>query len=129
MAQRPEPDATERFQTLTAALTDGAHRRFGWAELADYLRSLPPASFERAVREAPRTPLDAAALNQLAGMVELAAERRGLRAPAWTHAVPVVDAPVFASMLASVRLHLLTATPVALRRRNLFADASVDERV
>jgi hypothetical protein len=37
--------------------------------------------------------------------------------------------PAFGSSLASLRLHLLTRAPVALRRRNLFADASVDDRV
>jgi hypothetical protein len=31
--------------------------------------------------------------------------------------------------LASVRLHLLTNAPAVLRRRNLFMDASLDERV
>lgn len=129
MAQRSVPDEAERFQTLAAALADEAHRRFRLAELADYLRTLPRADFARAVREAPRAPLDAAALNQLAGMVELAAERRAQRPPSWTHTIPVGTSPTFGSALASVRLHLLTSAPVALRRRNLFADSSLDERV
>jgi len=118
-----------RFQALAAALADAAHRRIGLAELADYLRALPPEVFVRAVAEAPRADLDPETLNQLAGGIELAAARRGRPAPGWTHRVPPAQVPVFGSSLASVRLHLLTRAPVALRRRNLFADASFDERV
>ena len=99
------------------------------AEFADFLRSLPIAAFERAVRHAPRAPLDADTLNYIAGAIELAAERRGLRPPRWTRDVPIAGSPMFGSPLSSVRLYLLTRGPVALRRRNVFVDASVDERV
>lgn len=129
MTRRSESDEAERFQALAAALASEAHRRLRLAELADYLRALSRAAFARAVREAPRAPLDPAALNQLAGMVELAAERRAQRPPAWTQTIPVGESPTFGSPLTSVRLHLLTSAPVALRRRNLFADSSLDERV
>jgi hypothetical protein len=37
--------------------------------------------------------------------------------------------PLFGSQLASVRPYLLTRSPVALRRRNVFVDASFDQRV
>ena len=125
----PGGDEAIRFQALAAALGDAELRRFRLAELADYLRALSGEAFRRAVAEAPRAPLDADTLNQLAGGGELAAERRGQPAPEWTHAIPPAPLPAFASGLASVRLHLLTRTPVALRRRNLFADASFDDRV
>lgn len=123
------PDEVARFQALTDALTDPAHRRFRLAELADYLRALPPEAFRRAVHDAPRATLDAGTLNYLAGAVELAAERRGQAPPRWTAAVPPAATPSFGSELASVRMYLLTRAPVALRRRNVFVDASFDERV
>ncbi len=126
---RVRPDEAARFQALADTLTDVAHRRFRLAEMADFLRALANEAFRRAVREAPRTPLDAATLNHLAGAIELAAERRRQEPPRWTAEVPPAAAPSFGSELASVRLHLLTRAPVALRRRNLFVDASFDERV
>jgi uncharacterized protein (DUF1778 family) len=126
------PDETERFQALIAsanATTDDTTQRLRLAELADFLRDLPAGAFRRAVRERPRAPLDRTLHNHLAGMIELAANRRGQPAPAWTRDVPPLPEPAFGSALASLRLYLLTRAPVALRRRNLFMDASIDDRV
>jgi hypothetical protein len=126
------PSETERFQDLIAtvdATTDDTARRLHLAELADFLRDLPAGTFRRAVREPPRAPLDPTLHNHLAGMIELAANRRGQDAPHWTRDVPASDEPAFGSSLASLRLYLLTRAPVALRRRNLFMDASIDDRV
>ncbi|HEY0776420.1 MAG TPA: hypothetical protein VGD56_00510 [Gemmatirosa sp.] len=126
---RASTDPAAHFQALVGALTETADRRFRMAELADYLRSLPPDAFREAVHAQPRAPLDPDTLNHLAGAIELACERRGHAPPPWTAAVPTATAPSFGSELASVRLHLLTRAPVAMRRRNLFVDASFDERV
>ncbi len=125
------PDESERFQALCRALADAdaARRRFAFAELADFLRPLPPGAFRVATSHAPRAQLDPVALNYLAGAIELAAERRDQTPPAWTRDVPIPETPVFGSSLNSLRLYLLTRGPVALRRRNIFVDASVDERV
>lgn len=122
-------DEAARFQTLTAALADVGHRRLHLAELADFLRALPAEAFRSAVADAPHATLDVDTINQLAGAIELAATRRGQSPPSWTYAVPPAPVPTFSSALGSVRLHLLTRAPVALRRRNLFADASFDDRV
>ena len=126
-------DPAARFQALARALAgaqaEPSHRRLRLADLADHLRALPPESFRDAVAAAPDAPLDADTLNHVAGMIELAAERRGQAPPPWTARVPPAPLPSFASALGSVRLHLLTRTPVALRRRNIFADASLDDRV
>jgi len=123
------PAETERFQALVARVADPAGRRFALAELADWLRALPRGSFERAVERAPEAPLDAGTLNYLAGAIELAAARRGVSPPGWARDAPASDTPLFGSELAGVRLHLLTRSPLALRRRNVFVDASVDDRV
>lgn len=122
------PEA-ERFQVLTDALTDAEHRGLRLANLADYLRTLPPEAFRRAVAAAPRATLDHSTLNYLAGAIELASERRGQAPPAWTAAVPPSATPMFGSELASLRLYLLTQAPVAFRRRNIFVTDSFDERV
>jgi hypothetical protein len=123
------PKTQERFQDLAAALATPDQRALALAELADFIHELPRGEFERAVEHAPRARLDPEVLNHLAGATELAANRRGLKAPEWTSVVPIPATPVFGSVLDSVRLYLLTRAPVALRRRNLFFDASFDERV
>lgn len=67
--------------------------------------------------------------NYITAMVEQTCARRGIAAPPWTRGVAPLDEPVFASSLQSVRLHLLTHSPPAFRRRNIFIDATVGERV
>ncbi|MGQ0560801.1 MAG: hypothetical protein ACT443_02890 [Gemmatimonadota bacterium] len=123
------PDEAERFQELVVALGSARTRQFALAELADYLRSLPPGAFQRAVSQAPRPKLDQGTLNHLAAAIELAAARRAQAPPAWTRQIPIPAAPEFGSTLFSLQLYLLTRSPVALRRRNLFMDASIDDRV
>jgi hypothetical protein len=122
------PEEADRFQQLAANLATGT-TKFGLAELADFLRTLPAGAFQRAVAQRPRARLDADTLNYLAGAIELAASRRGQAPPPWTSEVPIAETPSFGSTLSSVRLHLLTRSPVALRRRNQFMDASMDDRV
>jgi hypothetical protein len=62
-------------------------------------------------------------------MVELAAHRAETLAPLWVTRVQPVDAPVFIDLSLSLRLHLLTASPVPFRRRNIFIDSSLGDRV
>lgn len=126
---RALPAEADRFEALVTRLSDGAEGRFALAELADWLKGQPPDAFRRAVAHRPRAPLDAATLNYLAGAIELAAERRAVTPPSWTADVPVSATPLFGSTLAKLRSYLLTHSPVALRRRNIFVDASFDERV
>lgn len=127
--ERVLPAEGARFQRLAAKLLDQKDKGSRLAELADYLRDLPAGAFARATAEAPRTELDARTLNHLAAMIDRAAINRGLTSPAWTSDAPVPADPAFGSALSSVRLHLLTMAPVAFRRKNIFVDSSIDERV
>ncbi len=123
------PAEATRFQSMIAKLVDHEGKASALAELADFLRDLPAGGFARATAEAPQAALDAGTLNHLAATVDHAAVNRGLTPPAWTTESPVPVEPVFGSALSSVRLHLLTTAPVAFRRRNIFVDSSIDERV
>jgi hypothetical protein len=67
--------------------------------------------------------------NYVAAMVELAVERKGVTPPSWTGAVLPLEDPVFATHLPGLRLHLLRSAPVAFKRRNIFIDASIGDRV
>jgi hypothetical protein len=62
-------------------------------------------------------------------MVEYACQKRGVSVPAWVHAIEPLTEPVFASALQTLRLHLLTHSPPPYRRRNLFIDSSLGDRV
>ena len=123
------PGEADRFQELAAPLSQAKEGRYAFAELADFLRPLEGVAFARAVAHAPTVSLDPNTANHLAGAIELAASRRGQKTPDWVATIPSAGVPRFGSQLESVRLHLLTQSPVALRRRNLFMDASIDERV
>lgn len=126
---RALPAEADRFEALVNRLAEGADRRFALAELADWLKRLPPDAFRRAVAHRPRASLDIGTLNYLAGAIELAAARRAVTPPSWTADVPVPATPLFGSTLAKLRPYLLARSPVVLRRRNIFVDASFDERV
>ena len=62
-------------------------------------------------------------------MVAYACQKQCVALPAWTRTVEPLTLPVFASTLQSLRLHLLTHSPPPFRRRNLFIDASLGDRV
>lgn len=63
-------------------------------------------------------------------MVEQAAHLKGaLRPPPWTSAVAPLAQPVFVTPWMSLRAHLLLESPIPFRRRNIFIDASIGDRV
>lgn len=98
------------------------------AALNDFLADLPADRFVEAVSAHPDglSPFHA---NYVAAMVEHAAYLKGAPPPAWVAEVAPLERPVFGSELASLRLHLLTKSPPAFRRRNIFIDATVGDRV
>ena len=123
------PPARLRFEELVLALAREEDRRFVLAELSDLLNELTAAELSVAVAEAHLEGLSAYLQNYLAAMVELASERKQIAPPAWTHDIVPLEEPVFATDLPRLRLHLLRSSPVAFKRRNLFVDASVGDRV
>jgi hypothetical protein len=107
----------------------GNEPRFALAELNSWLSSLSSAELGEAIEAAPTLALTPYLSNTVAAMVELACARLGLAPPAWTRDDEALAEPVFGSALQSVRLHLLKSSPAAFRRRNLFVDASLGDRV
>ena len=129
----PAPRAA--FEGLIADLAARPdQRRFVLAGINDFLAEAGPREFVAATAEPPAAGPPAAELepylaNYLAAMVETAAHRHSLPAPVWTLAIAPVAAPVFGSLLAGLRLHLLTHSPPAFRRRNIFIDSTIGNRV
>jgi hypothetical protein len=107
----------------------GSEPRFALAELNSWLSSLSAGELREAIEAAPTLVLTPYLSNTVAAMVELACARIGFAPPAWTRDVEALAEPVFGSALQSVRLHLLKSSPAPFRRRNLFVDASLGDRV
>ncbi len=96
------------------------------AELNDLLTAAP--ADEIAQLPAPSI-ADPYRLNYVTAMVEVAAHRAGVVPPLWTAAVTPLAAPVFVDPSLNLRAHLLTASPPPFRRRNIFIDSSIGDRV
>jgi len=124
------PPAEERFQEICRGLGSAAtEHRFLLAELNDFLFQLTAREFQGAVALAPAAPLAAFEAAYVAAMVEQAAAIKGAPPPDWTRQVGELERPWFASRLTSLRLHLLTSSPTPFRRRNLFIDSTIGDRV
>jgi hypothetical protein len=67
--------------------------------------------------------------NYVAALVEQAASRAGIAPPPWVREIEPLVEPRFATPLASLREHLLRASPVPFKRRGLFVDAALGDRV
>jgi hypothetical protein len=131
---RSLPRHGARFAELVEALRGAARsdRSYVFAELNDFLSDL--AGFELAdavehVEHADLAGLDPYVRNYVAAMVEQACYLRSVAPPAWTSGIAPLEEPRFASDLKSLRPHLLRASPVPFKRRNIFIDASIGDRV
>lgn len=126
---RALPDTKLRFAELLEALRSDAEPGFPLAELNDLLSSLGPGELRSTVEHADLSGLTPYLRNYLAAMVELTAHEAEVPPPAWVREVEALDAPHFATPLASLRLHLLRVTPIPFKRRNIFIDSSIGDRV
>ena len=128
--QQALPPVERKFQALCGELASRPDAlSFTFAEFQDWFHRLTGREFMQAVRYAPEARLPSFEANYLAAIVEHASAIKGVNPPRWTVTVEALDSPWFASSLKSLRLYLLTHSPPPYRRRNLFIDASVGQRV
>jgi hypothetical protein len=127
--QRVLPPQGARFGEILASLGADEDCRFGLAELNDFLSSLGAAEFSAAVEAAELSELGPFAANYVCALVEQAARLHDLPPPEWTKTVEPLSEPYFAASLVSLRPHLLRRSPVPFRRRQLFVDSSLGDRV
>lgn len=124
------PEVADEFQRRIDRLrSDPSAYSVTFAALHDYLQSLSAKKLELAVSSVELDGLDAWVANYLAAMVEYACVDRQLPIPDWARAVEPLSTPWFATRLESLRLHLLTSSPAPFRRRNLFVDSTLGDRV
>ncbi len=123
------PASARRFEGILALLATAQDHRYVLAELNDLLSGLAAGELSEAVAHAELAPLSPFLQNYVAAMVEQACHRQNVPAPAWTAGVEALETPYFATPLKGLRLHLLRASPVPFKRRNLFVDAAIGARV
>jgi uncharacterized protein (DUF1778 family) len=126
---RALPKPRLRFQELVEAMADAKERRFALAELNDLLANLTRAELSEVLRDPPRLDLPPYWRNYVAAMVEQATHQKKIPAPKWLADIRPLTEPHFAAPLANLRLHLLRVSPVPFRRRNIFVDSGVGDRV
>jgi len=126
---RALPDAQLRFAQLLDVLRDDDQPSYALAELNDLLSGLAPEELRRTVEHADLEGFSPYLRNYVAAMVELTAHRLDVPPPAWVRDIAPLDTPHFATSLTSLRLHLLRVSPVPFKRRNIFIDSSIGDRV
>ena len=126
---RALPDDAGEFAAIVSRLRGTADPSFTFAKLHDFLDAIAPADLDTATSAADIAHLPAFEANYVAAMVEHAAGAKRVPVPAWTAGVAPLGTPYFATRLKGLRLHLLRASPVPFKRRNLFVDSAVGDRV
>ena len=129
---RALPRIRLRFEALLRSIADEGERRFALAELNDLLSGLTRAEFLDAIndaRDAQVWDLTPYWQNYVSAMIEQAAQQKGVLPPTWLSAVEALSEPHFVTPMASLRPHLLRASPVPFRRRNIFVDSGIGDRV
>jgi len=123
------PPAQKAFQGLINQLKHSSKPKYILAEIHDMLSGTNADEFELMVTQPPEPGLTRYLANYLAAMIEYTAAQKGRKVPPWTERVPPLEIPVFGSDLKNLQLYLLTHSPPPFRRRNIFIDATVGQRV
>jgi uncharacterized protein (DUF1778 family) len=126
---RALPSAQGRFEDLLRSLAESEDHRFVLAELNDFLTALAPVEAGEAIAYANLDRLSPFLANYVSAMAEQAADTKGIPVPLWVRRVPPLTRPYFAAPLPGLRLHLMHASPVPFKKRNLFVDAALGARV
>ena len=123
------PSDRSRIAAILRALGDDGDHRFALAEFNDLLVGLTPRGFAEAVAGLDLDRLSPFLQNYVAAMIEHAARQKGEPAPSWARGIEPLDDPHFAVPFPSLRAHLLRTAPVAFKRRNIFIDSTIGDRV
>ncbi|HBF14030.1 MAG TPA: hypothetical protein DDW49_11695 [Deltaproteobacteria bacterium] len=123
------PPQKEKWQQLVKQLASSQNPQFVLADINDVLTRTSSQEFSKISSEPPLAKLTPYWLNYLAAMVEYAASIKNVPPPEWIMTIPSLEKPVFGTELLSLRLHLLTHSPVPFRNRNIFIDSSLGDRI
>ncbi len=121
-----------QFSDLVSGLEGLGKSSHAFAALSDFLAGLSRSEFTRVLDVPPPNgdhALPPQTSNYLAAMVEHTATQKQTRPPRWTSQVPAIAEPYFGTRIPELRFLLLRESPVAFRRRNIFVDSTVGDRV
>jgi hypothetical protein len=119
----------ERFEELIKKLAGTSEPSYVLAEFNDFLAALPNRDFGEVLSGRLPARLDLELSNRVAAMVEYAAHKKNTTVREWPSSAPPLSQPVFDTELQSLRIHLLLYAPPPFKRRNIFLDASIGDRV
>lgn len=123
------PHFSTRFNALIDQLAQARQPAFALAGLNDLLATCSAEELADTAIAPPSARLSPVHQNYVAAMVEMAAARLGAAPPLWTQQVRPLDQPWFGTDIQSLRLYLLTHSPAPFRRRNIFIDSTLGNRV
>ena len=123
------PAPAAQWGGLLSDILRSDDKRLALAALSRWLAALGGGQLPDALQAPPPAGLTEHLANTVAAMVEHVCATAGERPPVWTQEIAPLAQPSFGSALQSVRLHLLTNSPAAFRRRNLFVDTVVGGQV
>jgi hypothetical protein len=124
------PPQKEAFLKLLHQLQVAKTIPYLLAEIHDWLQNLNPTEFETVFhQEISLFSLSLYLQNYLAAMIEEAALKKNASVPTWLKNIEPLTDPFFGSDLKSLRLHLLKNSPVPFRKRNIFIDSTLGDRV
>ncbi len=127
--RRALPASRSRVAEVIGRLSEGEGQRFALADLNDLLTGIAAGEFADAVSDVDLRGLSPFLQNYVAAMVEQAAHLKAVRPPAWVQDIEPLELPYFAVPFRRLRPYLLRSSPVAFKRRNLFVDATIGDRV
>lgn len=119
----------EKFQNLVSDLNKVDNKSLAFAEINDFLNKLGKEEFQIAVKEEPRTKLSDYHSNYIAAIVEYTSYMKKAKPPKWINEIQPLNEPIFGSNLKNLRTHLLLNSPISFRKRNIFIDSTVGDRV
>lgn len=123
------PENRTRFQQLVNSAARADDSRYALASLNDFLTRLTTSELSLALADPPYSLSNEFIGNYVAAMIEYAAYKKRFNPPAWVSMVKPLKEPYFGTDLLSLRLYLLTHSPPPFRRRNIFIDASIGDRL
>ena len=122
------PSYGVELSRLLERVADG-DRRHALDELAALIDEIPAADFVDSLSAVPLQRLTPLAQNQVAAVVEQAAQARSVEPPRWVDAIRPLARPHFGWSLESLRPHQIRVTPVPFKRRGIFFEPATRTRL
>lgn len=119
----------QQYLGIIEMVADPKNKKEALASLNDFLSAISKEHFADAVLPLPKEMAGTFIGNYIASMVELAAHQKNIESPPWIHSFQGLPDPHFSSDLPSLRLHLLKVSPIPFKKRNIFIDSSLGDRV